>query len=495
MWFIWALPCLASGAMQQPWGKYRTMESFQMSKMMNRAGRSEGDVNNRKYFTQQQDHFDDQNVNTWQQAYYINDTFWKGASSNAPVFLCVGGEGPALTPAVTVNSVHCSNAVEWLPETGGLFFAVEHRYYGCHNMSACPVTSFSPSPKEALRFQGSKQALADLAVFHAHATKAYGLTASNKWVSWGGSYPGMLAGWFRVKYPQLVHAAVASSAPVHAKVEMSEYNDWTAFAYTVESVGGSEKCSANIADGHARIGKMMDTDEGRQELKSLFPQIPSADWLKIRSNRRDFAGEGVAYFPTQGNDPVCGQPACNIEKICAIMTDNATTTCNVKKLAQVSSIQSVMIEEAQRFANATMGDWADYWGYQTCTEFGFYQTCDNGSKCMYTQGLDLLRDQIAFCQTEFDISPDAVVQNVNNSNAYYGALHPDATRIIWPNGEVDPWSTLSILTSPGPEMPTLWVTGASHHAWTHAYQPNDQKSVKDARLAIRKQVGAWLEEA
>lgn len=28
----------------------------------------------------------------------------------------------------------------------------------------------------------------------------------------------------------------------------------------------------------------------------------------------------------------------------------------------------------------------DYWGYQTCTEFAFYQTCEVGSNCFFTQG-------------------------------------------------------------------------------------------------------------
>ena len=81
-----------------------------------------------RYFTQSVDHFDGSNSDTWQQAYYVNDTFFKGAAdSNAPVFVCVGGEGPPLDGSVVRSSVHCNVAVEWLQETGALMVALEHR--------------------------------------------------------------------------------------------------------------------------------------------------------------------------------------------------------------------------------------------------------------------------------------------------------------------------------------------------------------------------------
>ena len=84
-----------------------------------------------RYLQQRQDHFDGSNTNTWQQAYYVNDSHWQPAS-HAPVFLCIGGEGPPLDGSVVTHSLHCNDAVEWLQETGALLFALEHRCCSCH---------------------------------------------------------------------------------------------------------------------------------------------------------------------------------------------------------------------------------------------------------------------------------------------------------------------------------------------------------------------------
>eukprot|EP00656_Telonema_subtile_P052738 TRINITY_DN7427_c0_g1_i1.p1 TRINITY_DN7427_c0_g1~~TRINITY_DN7427_c0_g1_i1.p1 ORF type:complete len:488 (-),score=107.04 TRINITY_DN7427_c0_g1_i1:108-1571(-) len=432
-----------------------------------------------RYVLQPQDHFDASNKRTWLQAYYVNDTFFtKG--SDAPVFLCVGGEGPPIDGSAVVSSVHCNVAVEWLAETKALMIAVEHRYYGCHNMSACP---YSAQDQDPLKFLSSRQAVEDLANAHSHITTEYGLSAQNKWVSWGGSYPGMMASFVRIKHPELIHASVASSAPVIAQLDMPEYNNIAAEAYGLPSVGGSPACTAAIAKGHAVIGDMMKDEAGRDTLQKQFGV--SATSLLSRAGQASFAGNGVTYFPSQGNDPACTTPGCNIEQICKVMVD-MTIGSEVDRLAKLKSLQSTDVLSGSNEL--------DYWGYQTCNEFGFYQTCEVGSKCFYTQGLVLLKDMDGFCTSQFKISAADVAKNIEDTNTFYGADHPKATRIFYPNGDVDPWHGLSKLTA-GPELPVLMVSGASHHAWTHPSAPTDQQSVIDARQKIRVQVAAWLAEA
>ena len=108
----------------------------------------------------------------------MNATWFKGTG---PVFLCVGGEGPALDASVVSPIVHCSDATELAPEVGALIVALEHRYYG---------KSIPPSSErgaQRLRHLTSHQAVADIAVFHKHISDEFKLPSTTKWIAFGGS--------------------------------------------------------------------------------------------------------------------------------------------------------------------------------------------------------------------------------------------------------------------------------------------------------------------
>jgi len=61
-----------------------------------------------KFFTQILDHFNfnPQSNHVFQQRYLINDTFWGGAKSNAPIFVYTGNEGN----------------IEWFTQNTGFMF-------------------------------------------------------------------------------------------------------------------------------------------------------------------------------------------------------------------------------------------------------------------------------------------------------------------------------------------------------------------------------------
>ena len=96
-----------------------------------------------------------------------------------------------------------------------LLLNVEHRYYG----DSYPTADSSTSN---LQFLSSEQALADLARIISFVKDEYE-TPNSKVISWGGSYPGCLSAWFRLKYSSIAVGAIASSAPVRAVLDMSSY--------------------------------------------------------------------------------------------------------------------------------------------------------------------------------------------------------------------------------------------------------------------------------
>lgn len=421
------------------------------------------------------------------------------------MFLCVGGEGPPIDGSAVVRSVHCNDAVELLPETGALMLALEHRFYGCHNVSACPVEGGVSSAADLKGLQSSHQALFDLAAFVEAMNAEYALSADNLWISFGGSYPGMLAGWARTRFPHLIHGAVASSAPVRAEVDMRGYYDVLASAYAAESAGGSSACVEAIRAGHAAIGKMMNgTDADRDQLAWRFEEVPSGAWLEKIDNQRDFAGDGVADFPAQSNDPLCDADLCNIQKICVLMTDKSVGD-EVARLAALANGQAlagvVGLHRPRRVRTRQASDKVgfsadDFWVWQTCTQFAFYQTCEHGSACPFTQGLVSLSAMEEACRS-WGIDAKAVATNVALTNAFYGADRPAAPcRVLWPQGEVDPWKANGVDAAHLPCGQIGWeVTGASHHAWTHPSDPRDSPALKSARQAIWGNVTTWLQDA
>nr|DAD48457.1 TPA_asm: hypothetical protein HUJ06_018394 [Nelumbo nucifera] len=151
--------------------------------------------------------FQPQSYQTFQQRYLINDKYWGGAQNNAPIFVYTGNEGDIEWFAQNTGFMY-----ETAPKFKALLVFIEHRFYG----SSIPFggdKEVAYSNASTLGYLSSTQALADYATLIIDLKK--NLTAEDSPViAFGGSYGGMLAAWFRLKYPHVVVGALASSSPI-----------------------------------------------------------------------------------------------------------------------------------------------------------------------------------------------------------------------------------------------------------------------------------------
>lgn len=337
-------------------------------------------------------------------------------------------------------------------------------------------------------------------MFHDYINTRYQLS-SPTWLTFGGSYPGMLAAWARYKYPHLIHAAVSSSAPVHAQVRFTGYNDVVARSLAQPLVGGSPPCLATIKQAFESLGAAAGTSSGQRELETAFHVCGTAA-LADKDGQRVFQEALWNSFPAQSNDPACTSPGCNIDKVCNNFMLNTSLGSPLTRLAALVNVTQGPACMDTSYANykATItnttvaGGTNRIWLYQTCAEFGFYQTCEPDTHCPFTaeQGLVDLPWLLQDCLTAFNITPEQVEANVAWSNIFYGSDHPDGSRILFVNGDIDPWHALSVLQPLSSSEPAFVVPGASHHAWTHPALPSDSPALIAARKQIAEIVASWL---
>jgi len=445
-----------------------------------------------QWITQPLDHFDATNDNTYQQRYYVNDTLWKAGNMKGPVFLYIGGEG-AQSPYAIMDG----HMVKMAEEHNALMFAVEHRTYG-----ASVIGPDLTTPN--LAHLSSQQALADLAAFHAFAVGNWQL-GDAPWVCFGGSYPGALSAFFRLKYPHIVTAAVASSAPVLAQLDFQGYHDVVAASLAAPVVGGSAQCAANIKSAFATIGQCVADPAKRQQLARDFNSCGSLDAdndaMTFQANLADIF-DGVVQYNNE-------LPGINIEAICKTMTNASMDpvsnlkALNAAMLAQGNQkcLDNSYADSIAPVLNTTVDPTATgvgirQWTWQTCSQFAYFQTCEEGTDCLFypNEGISL-KAQLDLCNTAFGVAPASVGARVNFTNEYYGGDKTAGSRILFVNGSIDPWHFLSVLKAMGDDEQAIFIDGTAHCANMGSDKASDTKALTDARAQIAKQVTAWLADA
>uniref|UniRef100_A0A8D2L9H3 Uncharacterized protein n=1 Tax=Varanus komodoensis TaxID=61221 RepID=A0A8D2L9H3_VARKO len=123
------------------------------------------------------------------------------------------------------------------------------------------------------------------------------------------------------------------------------------------------------------------------------------------------------------------------------------------------------------------------WLFQTCTEFGYYLTCEDPA-CPFSR-LPNLTASLWTCLRVFNVSPRSVQEAVAFTNDYYGAEHPRASRVLFVNGDVDPWHVLSVLQNQTRSERAILISGTAHCADMLASMPSDPLPLVRAREVRR----------
>ncbi|XP_065208205.1 putative serine protease K12H4.7 [Planococcus citri] len=446
-----------------------------------------------QYFEQKLDHFNLSNSETWQQRYFAN---WSYYTPTGPAFLIIEGESWAYSDEVIVNPW-----VSFAETFKGVIFHLEHRFYG----KSVPKND---TRTENLVYLSSQQALADIAYFIQGITKQYYLSDDIKWIVFGCSYAGSLAAWVRMKYPSLVHGAVASSAPILAKKDFGEY--YEVVKASLDSY--HPNCSSRIAEATQELDRLIKTEAGRKHITKLFLLCTElqdklseiASFFRLLANRVSYIAQYDKGHRKSNNEI---PPRRSIEFLCDIMTYSDASALNLYAAVHVLNLvqndwncahhdDKFLIEEWKKTDIDTIlaGSGERQWFYQTCTEFGYYQRFTTTSD---TFGIHLPSEQnVEICEKVFgpEFNETRLKNGIYRTNTIYGGLQVNVGNLIFVHGSKDPWHPLGITRVESENSPyeVVFINGTAHCSDTNYYD-KERDEVKEARKKIKNIVQSWLQ--
>ncbi|XP_057506260.1 uncharacterized protein LOC130789503 isoform X2 [Actinidia eriantha] len=390
-----------------------------------------------KFFTQTLDHFNfhPQSYQTFQQRYLTNGTYWGGAEKNSPIFVYTGNEGD----------------IEWFAQNTGFLFEVaphfhallvfiEHRFYG-QSIPFGGDKNKAYKNASTLGYLSSTQALADYATLIIDLKKNLSAPDSPV-VVFGGSYGGMLAAWFRLKYPHVAIGALASSSPIlnfenitspysFNKIITQDFRSESENCYKV--IKGSWQL---IEDTASQPGGIELLQKSFRLCKDFMSAYSLTDWL-----RTAYIYTAMTDYPTPSNflSPL---PAYPIKQMCKAIDDPTTGNDTFAKLYGAANIYYNYSGDATCF---DLNDNSDPhglggWTWQACTEM-VMPTNGNTEESIFPASEWDYNALAAFCNDTFNVEPRPTwITTEFGGHDIERVLKRFGSNIIFFNGLRDPWS-------------------------------------------------------
>ncbi|CAI0452732.1 unnamed protein product [Linum tenue] len=373
------------------------------------------------FYDQTLDHFNylAESYVTFHQRYVVNSKHWGGPG--APIFAYLGAEAP-----LTHNfSAAGSFIIDIAPSFNALLVYIEHRYYG----DSIPFGSWEEVLRNSstLGYMNSQQAIADYAEIILHIKERFNASDSPVIVV-GGSYGGMLATWFRLKYPHLAIGALASSAPILYFDDITPHDAYVN-AVTKDFRDASETCYQTIKKSWAEIDEIASKPDGLYASAAQYNAPPSYPVTQVCT----------AIDGSGPNNDTLGPIFAGV-------------------VAYYGDMPCYINEPTNNKPSETYGGW----DWQTCSEMVIPIGYGNDTMFGSEEAFNLTKFSNE-CREKYGVAP-----RPHWVTTYYGGhsikmvLKRFGSNIIFSNGLKDPYSRGGVLENISDSIHAIYTANGSH---------------------------------
>ncbi|KAK2423912.1 lysosomal Pro-X carboxypeptidase [Trifolium repens] len=354
---------------------------------------------------------------------------------------------------------------------------MQHRYYG----KSIPFRSKEKVLKN-MGYFSSAQALANYAQVLIYIKKT--LQAENSpVVVIGGSYSGMLAAWFRMKYSHLAIGALASSAPILFMDDMIQPNAY----FDVVSRDFKEtsaSCYKTIHDSWDEIDKIASQPNGLLILSEKFNTCQPLNHSVELSGYLQAMYTEAAQFNRPPNYPV--------NQICNAI-DQAPFGNDILDKIYSGVVALFGNETCQNTKPTYSSKFFMGWGWQTCSEMVIPNGIGNDT--MFRPFPFNLKNFVKKCKKDYGVEP-----RPHWISTYYGGQNIKLVRrrsssnIIFSNGLKDPYSSGGVLTNLSKSLVAITTVNGSHCLDLLTSQQTDPKWLIQQRKKEVKIIRGWIKQ-
>ncbi|XP_034851456.1 lysosomal Pro-X carboxypeptidase isoform X3 [Mirounga leonina] len=352
------------------------------------------------YIEQKVNHFGFDADKTFKQRYLIADEQWK--KNGGSILFYTGNEGDI--------TWFCNNTgFMWdvAAQLKAMLVFAEHRYYG----ESLPFGNKSFTDSRHLDFLTSEQALADFAVLIKHLKKTIPGAKNQPVIAIGGSYGGMLAAWFRMKYPHIVVGALAASAPIWHFGNLVPCGVFMEIV-TKDFKRSGPNCSETIRSSWDAINRFARTGAGLRwlsenlDLCTALTNIQDVQHLKAWISET-WINLAMVDYPYE-SDFLQPLPAWPIKVVCQYLKNPSVSDAQLlQNIFQALNVyynysgqaSCLNISETTTSSLGTQG-----WSYQACTEM-VMPFCTNGIDDMFEPHSWNLREFSEDCFKQWGVRP------------------------------------------------------------------------------------------
>ncbi|GLT51281.1 hypothetical protein SLA2020_247010 [Shorea laevis] len=432
------------------------------------------------YYNQTLDHFNyrPESYTKFQQRYVMNFQYWGGP--NAPILAYLGAESSIDSDLAVVGFLN-----DTAPRFKALQVFIEHRYYG----QSIPFGSGEEVMKNASTrgYFSSAQAIADYAQILLHIKKEWHAQHSPVIVI-GGSYGGMLASWFRLKYPHIAIGALASSAPVlyFDNITLTPSGGYYSVV-TTDFKEASETCYQTIRNSWSVIDDVASQPHGLANLSRMFRTCKPLEKAAELKDYLDSMYTRAAQYNQPPRYPVtviCG----GIDGAANSSSGNEDDILN-KIFAGVVAYrvnETCYVNPPRNVSETDIG-----WRWQTCSEMVI--PIGIGNDTMFPPSPFDLSSFESKCKRKYGVPP-----RPHWITSYYGGhdikfiLQRFGSNIIFSNGLRDPYSSGGVLENISKSIVAVKTKNGSHCLDILRASETDPQWLVEQRATEVKIIKQWL---